>query len=123
MKVILIGGGGNMKSIVASNFHNTKLTFEGYTDIENKGEILGTKYLGFENDLDLKNKNVAITISYLQTARNRDLRFALIESFSTLLFDFILFLLISIEPAVGLSINDNKLSNVDFPDPEGPIIE
>ena len=35
----------------------------------------------------------------------------------------ILFLLISIEPVVGLSINDSKFNKVDFPDPDGPIIE
>ena len=82
MKVILIGGGGNMKSVVSSISSNKNLEFDGYTDVKDNGEILGVKYLGFENDLDLKNKNVSITITYLKTPRDRDLRLFLIESLS-----------------------------------------
>ena len=46
-----------------------------------------------------------------------------ILSFSIELFVSTFFLLNSIKPDVGLSINDSKFNNVDFPEPEGPIIE
>lgn len=82
MKVILIGGGGNMKSVVSSISSNKNLEFDGYTDVKDNGDILRVKYLGFENDLDLKNKNVVITITYLKTPKDRDLRLFLIESLS-----------------------------------------
>ena len=36
---------------------------------------------------------------------------------------FILLFKISIEPAEGVSINDKRLSKVDFPDPDGPTNE
>ena len=74
MKIILIGGGGNLKSILASNTCNKNVEFLGYTDIIDRGNILGLKYLGSEKNIDLTNKNVVITISYLENPKERNLR-------------------------------------------------
>ena len=80
MKIILIGGGGNLKSILASNTCNKNVEFLGYTDIIDRGDILGLKYLGSEKNIDLTNKNVVITISYLENPKERNLRIHLIKS-------------------------------------------
>lgn len=82
MKLVIIGGGGNLKSIVSANLYNKNVEFEGYTDVNNNGTILGLKYLGYENEINLNNQNVVISISYLKTPKNRDLRKHLIESLS-----------------------------------------
>jgi sugar O-acyltransferase (sialic acid O-acetyltransferase NeuD family) len=80
MKVIVIGGGGNLKSIVYSNLNNKEVEFIGYTDVNNNGNILGLKYLGHEKEIDLHNTNILISICYLKTPKNRDLRIYLIKS-------------------------------------------
>ena len=46
---------------------------------------------------------------------------ALNKSFFLLLSKLTIFSLNLIDPRLGLSIKDIKLSNVDFPDPDGPI--
>ena len=79
MKVVIIGGGGNLKSIVASNKGNTDVKFEGYTDIIDKGTISGLKYLGYEKKLNFYNKNVLISIVYLKNPKDRKLRETLIK--------------------------------------------
>jgi sugar O-acyltransferase (sialic acid O-acetyltransferase NeuD family) len=79
MKIILIGGGGNLKSIVSSKHDNKNIVFTGYTDTKNNGEILGLNYLGNENNLNLNKKNVVITVCYIKSPKDRKLRTQIIE--------------------------------------------
>ena len=79
MKVVIIGGGGNLKSIIASQTGNNHIEFEGYTDIHNKGTISGLKYLGHEKKLNFYDKNVLISVVYLKNPKDRKLRKKLIR--------------------------------------------
>lgn len=51
MKLVFLGGGGHAKILISEIIHfiansDTKIELLGYTDFEDKGEILGLKYLG-----------------------------------------------------------------------------
>jgi len=81
--VSVIGGGGHAKSVITILKKLDDFKLIGYTDIENKGEILGTKYLGKDTALfDLGVKNICIGISYLKTPFDQSVRKKIINIFS-----------------------------------------
>ncbi|MDD2224789.1 MAG: NeuD/PglB/VioB family sugar acetyltransferase [Candidatus Shapirobacteria bacterium] len=51
-KIIIIGGGGHAKVLISIIKKLKSFETLGYTDIENKGEILGVKYLGTDSVLE-----------------------------------------------------------------------
>jgi len=51
-KIIVIGGGGHAKVVVSLLKKINKYEITGYTDIKNRGEILGVKYLGDDSILE-----------------------------------------------------------------------
>lgn len=51
-KIVVIGGGGHAKVIVSVLKKLNKYEIVGYTDPENKGEILGVPYLGNDKTLN-----------------------------------------------------------------------
>ena len=59
-KIVVIGGGGHAKVVISilKKLGNYKVV--GYTDIDNKGEILGVDYLGNDEILEklFLNKNI-----------------------------------------------------------------
>ena len=75
-KIIVIGGGGHAKVVISILKKLSNYEIIGYTDIENKGEILGIKYLGNDEILEElffnKNiKNAAIGIGQIQNVESR----------------------------------------------------
>lgn len=79
LDIIIIGGGGNTLSIIAASESLNSINIIGYTDLTDKGDILGIPYLGNEADIDIKDKNVVIGILYPQTPTDRSLRLSLID--------------------------------------------
>lgn len=51
-KIVIIGGGGHAKVVISIIKKIKKFNILGYTDIKDKGKILGIKYLGDDNILD-----------------------------------------------------------------------
>ncbi|WKZ71055.1 MAG: acetyltransferase [Melioribacteraceae bacterium] len=51
-KIVVIGGGGHAKVIISILKKLYKYDIVGYTDLENKGEILGIPYLGNDDRLN-----------------------------------------------------------------------
>ena len=49
--IVVIGGGGHAKSLISVLKKLRDFRIAGYTDIKDKGEILGIKYLGDDSDL------------------------------------------------------------------------
>lgn len=50
-KIIIVGGGGHSKVLINILYKLQNYDIVGYTDVENKGDILGVKYLGNDNIL------------------------------------------------------------------------
>lgn len=77
IKIIIIGGGGHAKVIISILKKIIDYEIVGYTDIGNKGEILGIKYLGNDKILEelfLNNniKNAAIGIGQIKNVKSRE---------------------------------------------------
>jgi len=51
-KIVVIGGGGHAKVIISILKKLNQYDIVGYTDLENKGEILGIEYLGNDDRLN-----------------------------------------------------------------------
>lgn len=51
-KIVVIGGGGNAKVIISILKKINEYEIIGYTDVENKGKILGVVYLGNDDSLN-----------------------------------------------------------------------
>ena len=51
-KIVIIGGGGHAKVIISILKKLNSFEIVGYTDLENKGEILGVSYLGNDDILN-----------------------------------------------------------------------
>jgi sugar O-acyltransferase (sialic acid O-acetyltransferase NeuD family) len=80
--IAIVGGGTHTKSLISVLLKNNNFNVIGYTDLEDKGNILGVGYIGNENKLKENNiTNIAIGISYLKTATDRSLREKLIFEF------------------------------------------
>ena len=79
---IIIGGGGNSSVLIEICDKIENLKIIGYTDVEDKGDILGIPYIGKEDTIDMSKKNVIIGLSYLKTPKDRSLRLKLISDFS-----------------------------------------
>jgi len=76
VKIVVIGGGGHAKVVISILKKLNNYEIIGYTDIENKGEILGVEYLGSDKILEElflnKNiKNVAIGIGQIKNVEFR----------------------------------------------------
>lgn len=58
-KIILVGGGDFTKKVIrlVSQFNNLEII--GYTDIENKGDLFGVKYLGTDDGVRKKFKDIS----------------------------------------------------------------
>lgn len=74
-KIIVIGGGGHAKVIISILKKLNKYEIVGYTDFQNKGEILGISYLGNDDMLNsLYNKgikNAVIGLGQIKSAAFR----------------------------------------------------
>ena len=75
--MIVIGGGGHAKVIISLLQRLNKYRIVGYTDINDKGAILGIPYLGDDSILQkLKKENkinfVALGIGYVESTLKRD---------------------------------------------------
>jgi sugar O-acyltransferase (sialic acid O-acetyltransferase NeuD family) len=80
--IAIVGGGGHTKSIISVLSKNEQYNIIGYTDLEDRGDILGISYLGLDEVLKEKEiTNIAIGISYLKSATDRNLRKVLITQF------------------------------------------
>jgi sugar O-acyltransferase (sialic acid O-acetyltransferase NeuD family) len=87
--IAIIGGGGHSKSIISVLSKLKDFNIIGYTDLADKGKILGASYLGTDEVIiESKVNNIAIGISYLNTATDRTLRTNLINKFESLKFNF-----------------------------------
>jgi sugar O-acyltransferase (sialic acid O-acetyltransferase NeuD family) len=78
---VIIGCGGHSLSIIAMVNESLENKVIGYTDLVNKGTVLGVSYLGSEELLDpLKHSNLLMGISYTNSPKDRSLRFNLTTS-------------------------------------------
>ncbi len=84
-KIIIIGGGGHAKSIISVIQKTKQYQILGYINPENKGELLGVKYLGTDHDLPqlikkTKNLAAAIGIGYVEISERRKEIFTQLKS-------------------------------------------
>jgi sugar O-acyltransferase (sialic acid O-acetyltransferase NeuD family) len=87
--IAIIGGGGHTKSILSVLAKHKDFTILGYTDLVDKGAILGAPYLGVDNVLiERKINSISIGISYLKSPLDRQLRLSLIRKYESLNFHF-----------------------------------
>ena len=73
-KIIIIGGGGHAKVVISILKTINQYKIIGYTDINNKGNILDIPYLGNDDDFIKDNcnvKNVAIGIGQIKNSQYR----------------------------------------------------
>ncbi len=74
-KIVIIGGGGHAKVVISILKKINTYEIVGYTDIKNRGEILGVKYIG--NDSILKNlykngvKNAVLGLGFIKSNKKR----------------------------------------------------
>lgn len=74
-KIVIIGGGGHAKLVISILKKINNYEIVGYTDVENKGEILGVRYIG--NDSILKNlykngiENVVLGLGFIKSNKKR----------------------------------------------------
>lgn len=62
-KIIIMGGGGHAKVVISILKKNKNFEILGYTDVEDKGEILGISYLGDDSIIENADcKNIALGI-------------------------------------------------------------
>jgi len=64
-KIIVIGGGGHAKVVISILKKLNKYSIVGYTDFENKGNILGARYLGTDDILEKYFQNEKILYAAL----------------------------------------------------------
>lgn len=88
-KVFVVGGGGHAK-VVISVLKKGGYDIEGYTDVEDRGSILGVPYLGKDSIFDEvirkhRTPNAVIGIGKVDTS---DLRLSLQDKLGTMGFDF-----------------------------------
>ncbi len=83
--ICIIGGGGHSKSIISIIKKINYFNIVGYTDLVDKGNILGVSYIG-NDDVIFQQKIpfAAIGISYLKTPKDISLRLGIIEKYSKL---------------------------------------
>lgn len=85
----VVGCGGHSLSIISLVNDLENYAVSGYTDLVDKGEVLGAYYLGREEELDpAHHPNVLMGISYLKNAADRSLRFELTKKLEDLGFHF-----------------------------------
>jgi sugar O-acyltransferase (sialic acid O-acetyltransferase NeuD family) len=73
--LVVIGGGGHALSIISMVNEDEENKIIGYTDLENKGIILGANYLGNEHILNPNNyPHLLMGISYTKSPVDRELR-------------------------------------------------
>ncbi|MHA1384778.1 MAG: acetyltransferase [Candidatus Helarchaeota archaeon] len=74
-KIVILGGGGHAKVIISILKKIDKYEIVGYTDFENKGKVLGIKYLGNDNILHelykKKVKNAVIGLGQIKSTNHR----------------------------------------------------
>jgi len=74
-KIVIIGGGGHAKVVISILKKINTYEIVGYTDVKNRGEILGVKYIG--NDSILKNlykngiKNAVLGLGFIKSNKKR----------------------------------------------------
>lgn len=87
--LVVIGGGGHALSIISMILDDKENKIIGYTDLVDKGKILGIDYIGCEDILD-KNiyPNLIMGISYTNSPIDRKLRYNLTNSFLNRGFNF-----------------------------------
>lgn len=74
-KIVVIGGGGHTKVVISILKKINTYEIVGYTDVKNRGEILGVKYIG--NDSILKNlykngiKNAVLGLGFIKSNKKR----------------------------------------------------
>jgi sugar O-acyltransferase (sialic acid O-acetyltransferase NeuD family) len=79
--LVVIGGGGHSLSIISMVKETTENKIIGYTDLTNKGAVLGVCYLGKEELLDpKKHPYLLMGISYTNSPKDRGLRFHLTKT-------------------------------------------
>jgi sugar O-acyltransferase (sialic acid O-acetyltransferase NeuD family) len=89
MDIAIVGGGGHTKSIISILSKLNNYTVVGYTDLEDRGIILGVNYIGLDDEIKKRKvENIALGISYLKSATDRLLRLDLIKKFEASGFNF-----------------------------------
>ncbi len=81
--IVVIGGGGHAKMIISilKGYYATREI--GYTDIDDKGDILGVKYIGLDDVvLEMKGSQAVIGLTYLVSPVDRSLRDMIIRKYS-----------------------------------------
>jgi len=74
-KIVVIGGGGHTKVVISILKKINTYEIVGYTDVKNRGEILGVQYIG--NDSILKNlykngiKNAVLGLGFIKSNKTR----------------------------------------------------
>ena len=74
-KIVIIGGGGHAKVVISILKKINTYEIVGYTDVKNRGEILGVKYIG--NDSILKKlyrngiKNAVLGLGFIKSNKKR----------------------------------------------------
>ena len=82
--IVVIGGGGHSKSIISTIKKMSNFNLVGYTDIENKGDILSIPYIGQDKSIFEKGIRCAVMgISYLNSPKDIDLRLSLIKKYKS----------------------------------------
>jgi len=84
-KIIVIGGGGHAKVLISILIKLKKYNIIGYTDNENKGPILGVKYIGTDKVLNdycknLKVKNAVLGLGQIKSSQHRKITSRKIKS-------------------------------------------
>jgi UDP-perosamine 4-acetyltransferase len=89
-KIVVVGGGGHGKVVISIIQKIDDYEIVGYTDVENKGEILGIKYLGNDKILEelFLNKNIKNAAIGIGQIKNVEARKDTIEKLTEIGFEF-----------------------------------
>ncbi|MBS4034544.1 MAG: acetyltransferase [Ignavibacterium sp.] len=79
-KIVVIGGGGHAMDVISTIRKNNGYEIIGYTDLFDKGKLLGVNYLGTDDILEdilkeYKNCNAAIGFGNIEISNRRQLIF------------------------------------------------
>ncbi len=111
-KIIVIGGGGHAKVLISILKKLDKYFIIGYTDIKNKGLILGVEYIGTDDILEnlFKKADVRFVAIGIGQIRNLEFRSSIIDKIKGI--GFVL-------PAI---VSTNSIINEDVKIGEGTVI-
>lgn len=82
--VIVVGGGGNARALISVIRELRSVEVTGYTDLCDRGSILGAPFLGCDSEVQHLAESVVVSVMYVDSPVSCKLRYTLISRYEAL---------------------------------------